>query len=64
LTNPEREHRLREEARAQAVAESGFSEDTIRRHIAKGALPIVRRGSTQRIRILRSVFDRYLLNQN
>jgi hypothetical protein len=62
----ERRQRPREEELtvAQAVAESGFSEDTIRRHINKGALPIVRRGPTQRIRILRSVFDRYLLNQN
>jgi hypothetical protein len=86
MTNPEREHRLREEARAaaaaggfierrklpreeeltvaQAVAESGFSEDTIRRHITKGSLPVVRRGPTQRIRILRSAFERYLLNPN
>jgi hypothetical protein len=60
----ERRQRPREEELtvAQAVEESGFSEDTIRRHIAKGSLPIVRRGPTHRIRILRSVFDRYLLN--
>lgn len=47
---------------AQAVLESGFSEDTIRRHIKKGALPVVRRGPTRRIRIRRKDFDRYLDN--
>ena len=45
---------------AQAVLESGFSEVTIRRHIAKGALPVVRRGPFRRIRIRRQDFDQYL----
>lgn len=45
---------------AQVVEESGFSEDTIRRHIRKGALPVVRRGPFRRIRIRRAEFDRYL----
>lgn len=47
---------------ADAVKESGFSEETIRRHIAKGALIVVRRGPTKRIRIRRADFARYLDN--
>lgn len=42
---------------AQAAAESGVTMLTIRRHIAKGALPVVRWGPTGRIRIKRSVFE-------
>jgi excisionase family DNA binding protein len=45
---------------SQAAAESGFSKVTIRRHIEKGALPIVRRGPFRRIRIRRADFDRYM----
>lgn len=45
---------------AQAIDESGFSEDTIRRHIAKGALPVVRVGPSKRVQIRRRDFDRYL----
>lgn len=45
---------------AQAVFESGFSEETIRRHIKKGALPVVRRGPFRRIRIRRVDFVAYL----
>lgn len=45
-----------------AMRESGFSEDTIRRHIAKGALPVVRRGPTKRIRIRRRDWNAYLNN--
>lgn len=45
---------------AEAVKISGFSEATIRRHIEKGALPIVRRGPFRRIRIRRDELERYL----
>lgn len=45
---------------AQASAESGFSEITVRRHIAKGALKVERLGPFRRIRITRAEFDRYL----
>lgn len=46
----------------QVASASGFSQDTIRRHIAKGALPVVRLGPTKRIRVRRSDFERYLTN--
>jgi excisionase family DNA binding protein len=45
---------------AQAARESGFSRITIRRHIEKGALVVVRLGPTRRIRIRRADFERYL----
>jgi excisionase family DNA binding protein len=48
---------------ADAVRESGFSEPTIRRHIDKGALPVVRRGPFRRIRIKREDFTRYLAGE-
>jgi excisionase family DNA binding protein len=46
---------------AQAAVESGFSQITIRRHIAKGALPVVKWGPFGRIRIRRADFQRYLV---
>ncbi len=45
---------------AQAARESGASKDTIRRHIAKGALPARHIGPTKRIRIERAAFSRYM----
>lgn len=45
---------------AEAAKESGFSAVTIRRHIAKGALAVIRRGPFRRIRIRRREFERYL----
>lgn len=47
---------------AEACAESGFSEDTIRRHIVKGSLVVVRVGPTKRVRIRRRDFDHYMQN--
>ncbi len=47
---------------AQASLESGFSQVTIRRHITKGALIVVRLGPTRRVRIKRADFLRYLNN--
>lgn len=44
----------------QCAALSGFSRETIRRHIAKGALPVVRIGPFRRVRIRRLAFDAYM----
>lgn len=45
---------------SQVATESGFSKETIWRHIYKGALPVIRIGPYRRPRVRRSDFRVYM----